>query len=142
MNEDAPVGKHLETFHAKDPDQGGRSQVSYAIDRESDRKRQFTISDQGKVSIQRGLDREEVPRHHIKVLAIDDGVPPKTATATLTVIVDDVNDNAPTFLEDYRPVLMENVAPRDVAEVMAADADDRSSGNGPPVYVHNGSESE
>ncbi|XP_043210951.1 neural-cadherin-like isoform X4 [Amphibalanus amphitrite] len=132
VKEDAPVGQHLETFHAKDPDQGGRSKVSYAIDRESDRKRQFTISGQGKVSIQRGLDREEVPRHHIKILAIDDGVPPKTATATLTVIVDDVNDNAPTFLEDYRPVLMENAAPREVAEVMAADADDRSSGNGPP----------
>ncbi|XP_037085943.1 neural-cadherin-like isoform X3 [Pollicipes pollicipes] len=132
VKEDTTVGTSLETFHATDPDQGGRSKVSYAIDRESDRKRQFTINGAGTVSIQRGLDREEVPRHHVKILAIDDGAPPKTATATLTVIVDDVNDNAPTFLDDYRPVLMENVAPREVAEIMAADADDRSSRNGPP----------
>jgi hypothetical protein len=31
-------------------------------------------------------------------LAIDDGLPPKTATATLTVIVQDINDNAPRFV--------------------------------------------
>ena len=50
----------------------------------------------------------------VKILAIDDGVPSKTATATLTVIVVDINDNAPRFLKDYRPVLPEHVPPRRV----------------------------
>ena len=59
----------------------------------SDRRRQFAISDDGTVTIQRELDRESVPTHQIKILAIDDGDPPKTATATLTVIVEDINDN-------------------------------------------------
>jgi hypothetical protein len=68
----------------------------------------------------------------VKVLAIDDGVPPKTATATLTVIVQDINDNAPTFLKDYRPVLPEHVPPRKVVEILATDDDDRSKSNGPP----------
>ncbi|RZF42239.1 hypothetical protein LSTR_LSTR004388, partial [Laodelphax striatellus] len=130
--ENAEVGKSLETFKASDPDQSGKSRVSFAIDRSSDRKRQFLISQEGTVTIQRQLDREETPRHQVKILAIDDGVPPKTATATLTVIVQDINDNAPMFLKDYRPVLPEHVPPRKVVEVLATDDDDRSKSNGPP----------
>ena len=67
----------------------------------------------------------------IKILAIDDGDPPKTATATLTVIVEDINDNAPRFLMDYRPVLPEHSPPGRVVEVLATDDDDRSKANGP-----------
>ncbi|XP_057671471.1 neural-cadherin isoform X4 [Diorhabda carinulata] len=130
--ENAEVGKSLETFKATDPDQGGKSKVSYAIDRTSDRKRQFSINQEGTVSIQRSLDREDTPRHQVKILAIDDGIPPKTATATLTVIVQDINDNAPTFLKDYRPVVPEHVPPRKVVELLATDDDDRSKSNGPP----------
>ncbi|XP_064079326.1 neural-cadherin-like isoform X1 [Macrobrachium nipponense] len=132
--ENAEIGKSLETFKATDPDQGGQSKVSYAIDRASDRRRQFSIDSSGTVKIQRTLDREENPRHSVKILAIDDGLPAKTATATLTVIVQDINDNAPRFLKDYRPVLPENQSPRKIVEVLATDDDDRSKGNGPPFH--------
>lgn len=64
--ENVEVGKSLETFKATDPDQGGKSKVSYAIDRASDRRRQFRISQEGTVSIQRQLDREETPRHQVR----------------------------------------------------------------------------
>jgi hypothetical protein len=131
VSESAKVGKALEKFRATDPDHGGNSKVVYAIDRASDRRRQFAISDDGTVTIQRELDREAVPTHQIKILAIDDGDPPKTATATLTVIVEDINDNAPRFLKNYRPVLPEHSPPRKVVEVLATDDDDRSKGNGP-----------
>ncbi|XP_023290813.1 neural-cadherin isoform X1 [Orussus abietinus] len=132
VQEDARIGMNLETFNATDPDQGGKSKVSYSIDRSSDRKRQFFINENGTVSIQRSLDREETPRHQVKILAIDDGIPPKTATATLTVIVQDINDNPPRFIKDYRPVLQEYVQPRRVVEILATDDDDRSRSNGPP----------
>jgi len=65
--ENVEVGKSLETFKATDPDQGGKSKVSYAIDRVSDRRRQFRISQEGTVSIQRQLDREETPRHQVRL---------------------------------------------------------------------------
>ncbi|XP_045127513.1 neural-cadherin-like isoform X1 [Portunus trituberculatus] len=132
--ENAEIGKSLETFKATDPDQGGQSKVLYAIDRTSDRRRQFAIDGAGTVKIQRSLDREENPRHSVKILAIDDGTPAKTATATLTVIVQDINDNSPRFLKDYRPVLPENTSPRKIVEVLATDDDDRSKGNGPPFH--------
>lgn len=68
----------------------------------------------------------------MKILAIDDGIPPKTATATLTVIVHDINDNPPRFLKDYRPVLQEHSQVKKVVEISATDDDDRSKSNGPP----------
>ncbi len=60
----------LEKFRATDPDRGGNSKVTYAIDRASDRRRQFAISEDGTVTIQRALDRETVPTHQVKILAI------------------------------------------------------------------------
>lgn len=63
--ENAEVGKSLEVFKASDPDQGGKSKVSFAIDRSSDRRRQFAINQEGVVTIQRPLDREETPRHQV-----------------------------------------------------------------------------
>ena len=132
VSENAGVGKAMEKFRAKDPDDGGNSKVTYAIDRNSDSRRLFAISPDGTVTIQRRLNRESSPSHQVKILAIDDGDPPKTATATLTVIVEDVNDNAPRFLKNYRPVLPEHSAPRKVVEVLATDDDDRSKRNGPP----------
>lgn len=69
--ENAEVGLSLETFRATDPDQGGKSRVSYAIDRSSDRRRQFAITQNGTVYIQRQLDREDTPRHQVRVLLQD-----------------------------------------------------------------------
>ncbi|XP_050321161.1 putative neural-cadherin 2 isoform X1 [Bactrocera neohumeralis] len=130
--EDTKVGTILEQFRASDADQGGHSRVTYRIVRASNKKRQFAISTKGAVSVQRPLDREETDRHFVQLLAIDDGSTPRTATATLTVIVKDVNDNAPVFAKDYRPVLPENVSPRKIVEIAAKDADDRARGNGGP----------
>lgn len=86
VQEDSKVGTTLATFKARDADRGGMSRVSYTIDRSSDKKRQFTIAQDGTVKIQRMLDREEIPRHQVKILAVDDGIPARTATATLTVL--------------------------------------------------------
>lgn len=63
--ENAEMGKSLEIFKTTDPDQGGQSKVLYAINRTSDRRRQFAIDNTGTVKIQRSLDREENPRHSV-----------------------------------------------------------------------------
>lgn len=132
LPENVEVGKRLYKFVARDLDRGGKHKVTYMIDRSSDRKRQFSIGPDGAVVVQRALDREEADRHELKILAIDDGEPRRTATATLTVAVLDVNDNAPRLLENYRPVLPEHVPPRKVIEIMAKDDDDARIGNAGP----------
>ncbi|XP_066967735.1 neural-cadherin-like [Macrobrachium rosenbergii] len=132
--ENTPVGRSLVNITAFDPDMGGKGKISYRIDRASDRNRHFAIDDSGSVTVQRPLDRESSPYHLIKILAIDDGIPARSATAMLTVIVIDINDNAPKILEDYRPVLPENQPPRKFAEVLATDVDDPLRNNGPPFH--------
>jgi hypothetical protein len=59
---------------------------------------------------------------------LSSGDPAQTGTATLTVNVLDVNDNYPTFKEDYRPVISEADPPtsRTVQLILAKDPD------GPP----------
>lgn len=135
VREDAPRGTQLANFSARDPDQGGTSKVRYSIDRSTDRRKQFAINPKtGTVTIQRPLDREEQPRMSIKVLATDDGIPQRTAVATLTVVLDDVNDNPPKFLRDYVSIVYENSPPGRIEEIQAADLDDRHAGNGPPFH--------
>ncbi|KAK6636221.1 hypothetical protein RUM43_009879 [Polyplax serrata] len=43
------------------------------------------------------LDREKVPAYTLVVGAIDVGVPPQTGTTVVRILLDDVNDNGPTF---------------------------------------------
>jgi hypothetical protein len=130
--ESAEIGKVLGTFKAIDLDKGGKGRLTYLINRTSDRHRQFSINSEGVVTVQRELDRETTPRHDLEILAIDDGTPPRTATASLVVTVKDVNDNAPEFAEDYRPVIREHMPSRKILEVRAIDKDETLRGNGAP----------
>ncbi|KAI8501937.1 hypothetical protein Bbelb_203490 [Branchiostoma belcheri] len=61
----------------------------------------FTVDQSGKVWANRSLDREEQDFYNLTVEATDRAViNPRTATATLEVWIDDVNDNAPKFVRD------------------------------------------
>ncbi|KAK7058680.1 Cadherin, partial [Halocaridina rubra] len=134
ISENAKVGTSLVTMIASDPDNGGRSKVSYGIDKSSDENEHFSVDSNGVVKIQRLLDREANPCHTIRIIASDDGIPVKSVAATLTVNVTDVNDNAPTFLSQYYSVLMENRPPKKVAEIFASDNDDSLLNHGPPFH--------
>jgi dynein heavy chain 2 len=126
--EDSKLGSIITKFHATDADQSGLSRVSYQILRESDKRRQFSIDSNGIVRLERLLDREKLSKHKLLILATDDGNPSKSSTATLTISVDDVNDNAPNLLNNYLPVIMENSAPQKIGEIFAFDLDDKTKG--------------
>lgn len=130
--EDIKIGTTLETFRALDPDNRGKSLVTYVLERKSDPDRYFAINQDGVVTVARELDHEKQTKHVLKILAIDDGLPPKTSTATLTINVQDINDNAPTFMQEYRPVLPEHVPPRKILDILAVDKDERPKGNAGP----------
>ncbi|XP_066968093.1 neural-cadherin-like isoform X2 [Macrobrachium rosenbergii] len=130
--ENTPVGKTLVILSASDLDNSGHSKVVYSIERSSNKNKHFRIDGAGSVIVQRTLDRETDPYHLLQVMATDDGIPARTGTTTLTVIVMDINDNAPQILEYYYPVLHENRPPGEFAEILAVDFDDPLKGNGPP----------
>lgn len=55
------------------------------------------------------FDRELVARHHLTVEARDDFGKGNRNTAQLIINIDDVNDNAPVFIQNkYEAVLLEN----------------------------------
>lgn len=66
--ENAEVGKSLATFKASDPDNGGDSKLSFAIDRATNIKRRFFINQEGTVSIQRQLDREDIAKYEVFII--------------------------------------------------------------------------
>jgi len=57
------------------------------------------------------------------------GIPARTGTGTVFVTLLDVNDNAPEFAADYRPVVYENQAPsQSVITISAVDRDGPTNG--------------
>lgn len=63
--ENAAIGRFITTLAAQDVDDGGKSKISFAIDKNSDRKRQFSVTQEGTVLIHRHLDREENASHEV-----------------------------------------------------------------------------
>ncbi|XP_050739443.1 neural-cadherin-like isoform X4 [Eriocheir sinensis] len=135
LPEDTPVGTHLAAFPAHDADKGGRSRISYAVAPESNPRGIFSVDGAGAVLLAGALDRETQAAHTVLVWAVDDGEPPRTATATLTLNVTDVNDNAPFLREPREVTVQENAGPREVARVRLGDRDSWREGHGPPFTL-------
>lgn len=65
--------------------QGGDGHVQYRVGLSSDPGCHFDVEETGTVRLVGELDREVAHTHSVLVLAVDDGTPPRTATATLAV---------------------------------------------------------
>ncbi|KYO46297.1 hypothetical protein Y1Q_0021823 [Alligator mississippiensis] len=118
VREDAPPGTAVCRLQAADPDLGANGEVRYALDpRHGDPEGYFAVDERtGVLRLQRPLDREARALHHLVVQARDGGTPPEAASALVSVVVLDVNDNAPAirllFLtETGRPQLSEGARP-------------------------------
>lgn len=83
---------------AVDNDQGTNGTVTYHFhdDVEADYPGTFALDpSSGRVTTKTKLDREAMPNCVIRVIARDQGVPPISATATINLELQDVNDNSP-----------------------------------------------
>lgn len=91
---------------ATDADSGSNGWLMYRL--ESGAQDRFVVDSlSGAVLVgNTTLDREDRGSYRLVVMATDRGTPPLSGTATLTVILDDVNDSRPRFIE---PVTMINV---------------------------------
>lgn len=71
------------------------------------------------------LDREEISKYNLTVVATDKGTPPRTATAFLIIHVNDVNDHEPVFEKSEYSAILSELAPSGtyVAGIMATDED-------------------
>lgn len=71
------------------------------------------------------LDREEISKYNLTVVATDKGLPPRTATAFLIIHVNDVNDHEPVFEKSEYSAILSELAPPGtyVAGITATDED-------------------
>lgn len=71
------------------------------------------------------LDREAIAKHKMTIIAMDNGIPPLSATASLIVNVVDANDNDPVFSQiAYEFLVEENQkVGAFVGKIAATDAD-------------------
>ncbi|XP_063304007.1 protocadherin gamma-C5-like isoform X10 [Pelobates fuscus] len=80
--------------------------------------------------LEKALDREEKWEHKLILTAVDGGEQPRSGSCQITVIVLDINDNAPVFDQSiYKIRLMENPYLNTVVMILnATDLDDGANG--------------
>lgn len=107
--ENEPIGSSILTVKASDEDDGPNGIVRYSISSGNTGK-EFQIHPiLGTISILRSLDFDTIQEYRLNITARDLGFKPKEATATLTIILTDINDNAPMFnKKQYTAYLPEN----------------------------------
>ncbi|XP_069046547.1 cadherin EGF LAG seven-pass G-type receptor 2 isoform X2 [Lepisosteus oculatus] len=136
INEDRPIGTTVVAISATDEDTGENSRITYFME---DSIPQFSIDpDSGAVTTQMELDYEDQVSYTLAITAKDNGIPQKSDTTYLEILVNDVNDNAPQFLRDqYQGSVFEDVPA--FTSVVQISATDRDSGlNGRVFYTFQG----
>ncbi|XP_061691628.1 protocadherin alpha-6-like [Syngnathoides biaculeatus] len=133
--ESAVVGSKLQVEGAQDLDVGLNSVQTYRLSQNPffHLETEDFGEDGGKAPflvLQRPLDREKTARHRLLLTAADGGKPPKTGTMNITVIVSDVNDNAPACeRQKYSITVEENAAVATyLLTVKASDSDEGLNG--------------
>lgn len=77
------------------------------------------------VKVSGRLDREEIPKYNLTFIAVDKGIPPRSATAYLVINVNDVNDHDPVFHQSEYLAVLSEFSPIGsfVVSISATDAD-------------------
>ncbi|KAF5892830.1 protocadherin Fat 4, partial [Clarias magur] len=96
ISENAPTGSDVMLVNASDGDMGQNGVISYSL---SGGDGQFSINPAtGQIITSSLLDREIQSSYELLVVASDSGHPiPLSSSATVSVIVNDINDNPPRF---------------------------------------------
>ncbi|XP_076872540.1 protocadherin-23 [Brachyhypopomus gauderio] len=123
--EDAPEGSSILRVKAHDDDED--SGIFYSI-LQSEQDLVVNIDpNTGLITTSAGLDREREPGLAFLVVAVDGGFPPLTSTATVSIRVEDVNDNKPVFKQQlYNVTIQEHLAIGTCFLQVSAEDDDGS----------------
>uniref|UniRef100_A0A663N5R5 Cadherin related 23 n=1 Tax=Athene cunicularia TaxID=194338 RepID=A0A663N5R5_ATHCN len=125
LRENSPPGFSVVQVMATDADSGLNQQLDYRI--EGGGQDRFLIdAATGVIRVANiTIDREERAAYRLTVVAVDQGTPALSGTATVSLFIDDVNDCRPEFINPIQTVSVpESAAPGTVvAEVTAIDRD-------------------
>uniref|UniRef100_A0A8C8SDX6 Cadherin EGF LAG seven-pass G-type receptor 1 n=1 Tax=Pelusios castaneus TaxID=367368 RepID=A0A8C8SDX6_9SAUR len=136
ISEDKPIGTSVVTIVATDEDTGENARITYILE---DNIPQFRIDpDTGTVTTLMELDYEDQASYTLAITARDNGIPQKSDTTYVEILILDANDNTPRFLRDrYQGSVFEDVPLS--TSVLQLSATDRDSGlNGRLLYTFQG----
>uniref|UniRef100_A0A8C5VDG2 Cadherin domain-containing protein n=1 Tax=Microcebus murinus TaxID=30608 RepID=A0A8C5VDG2_MICMU len=125
VREDAQFGTVIALIRVNDLDSGANGQVTCSLTPHVPFKLVSTFRNYYSLVLDSPLDRESVSSYDLVVTARDGGSPSLWATASVSVEVADVNDNAPAFAQpEYTVFVKENNPPGcHIFTVSARDAD-------------------
>ncbi|XP_049564598.1 protocadherin alpha-10 isoform X24 [Orcinus orca] len=125
VREDAQVGTVIALISVSDRDSGANGQVTCTLTPHVPFKLVSTFKNYYSMVLDSALDRESLENYEVVVTARDAGSPSLSATASVSVEVADVNDNAPAFAHpEYTVFVKENNPPGcHIFTVSARDAD-------------------
>ncbi|XP_060152298.2 protocadherin alpha-3 isoform X10 [Globicephala melas] len=123
--EDAPLGTVIALISVSDGDSGANGQVTCTLTHHVPFKLVSTFKNYYSLVLDSALDRESMANYEVVVTARDGGSPSLSTTASVSVEVADVNDNAPAFAQpEYTVFVKENNPPGcHIFTVSARDAD-------------------
>lgn len=125
--ENVELNSAIYVAHASDPDGQKNGEVTYALLRNP--KETFQIGPKtGRLALKRRLDYEIQQRYSLIVGAIDGGQPSLQSNMTLTVEVQDINDNPPVFEQsEFTVNVLESLAVN--SQFLQLAATDKDTGN-------------
>nr|XP_037863002.1 protocadherin alpha-1 isoform X6 [Chlorocebus sabaeus] len=125
IREDAPLSTVIALITVSDRDSGANGQVTCSLMPHVPFKLVSTFKNYYSLVLDSALDRESLSVFELVVTARDGGSPSLWATASVSVEVADVNDNAPAFAQpEYTVFVKENNPPGShIFTVSARDAD-------------------
>ncbi|KAL4710435.1 hypothetical protein ACJJTC_008837 [Scirpophaga incertulas] len=130
VSENVPVGYSIVRVQAYDADEGVNAELTYTLtDKEQGGNSELPIAidaRSGWVYTSGQLDRELQSKYQLQVTATDGGTPARSATASLSISVQDVNDNDPVFSPSHYEVSIAEDEPpgTPLVTVTATDADE------------------
>ncbi|KAM4051034.1 protocadherin-23 [Anomaloglossus baeobatrachus] len=132
VSEAASAGTAVLTLNAQDLDDNGpNSRITYIL-QDSVMSSAFMLDPlTGVLSINKTLDFETETALNLFVVATDHGSPPLSATCPVTIVIEDVNDNEPVFLQQFYNVTLQEHSAIGLCflQVKATDADSGSFGD-------------
>ncbi|XP_032281362.1 protocadherin alpha-7-like [Phoca vitulina] len=125
ISENAQPGTVITLINVFDRDSGANGEVTCSLTSHVPFKLVSTFKNYYSLVLDSALDRESVANYELVVTARDAGSPSLSATASVSVEVADVNDNAPAFAQpEYTVFVKENNPPGcHIFTVSARDAD-------------------
>nr|XP_048275536.1 protocadherin gamma-A1 isoform X12 [Myodes glareolus] len=123
--ENFPPGTIVALISVHDQDAGNNGHATCSIPGNLPFKLEKLVDNYYRLVTERTLDREHSSGHNITITATDQGTPPLSTQAHISLLVTDINDNPPVFEQDSYSVYIPENNPRgaSIFSVKAQDAD-------------------